>query len=66
MRATELDRLMTVVLDGEATPAEEAALERELAADPALRERYDGWRATVRRPRPAARGAPARRDWSPP
>jgi len=44
MRASELDRLMTVVLDGEASPDEVAALERELAADAALRERYDGWR----------------------
>jgi hypothetical protein len=43
MRASELDRLMTAALDGEATPDEAAALERALADDPVLRERYAAW-----------------------
>jgi anti-sigma factor RsiW len=43
MRASDLDRLMTAALDGEATADESAALERALAGDPALRQRYDAW-----------------------
>jgi hypothetical protein len=40
MNISELDRLMHAVLDGEATPVEAAALDRQLAADPAARERF--------------------------
>ena len=43
MRASDLDRLMTASLDGEATPDESAALERALAGDPSLRQRYEAW-----------------------
>ena len=52
MQAHESDRLMTLVLDGEATPDETARLERELASDPALRARYAAWQGlfdTMRR-----------------
>ena len=41
MNISELDRLMHTVLDGEATPAEAAELDRQLAADPAARQRFD-------------------------
>jgi len=43
MRTSDLDRLMTASLDGEATPDESAALERALAGDPSLRQRYEAW-----------------------
>jgi anti-sigma factor RsiW len=41
MNISELDQLMHAVLDGEATPAEASELDRQLAADPAARERFD-------------------------
>ena len=43
MHAHDADRLMTLVLDAEATPDEAAELERQLAADPVLRERFAVW-----------------------
>src|SRR5215469_3451541 len=41
MNKQELTELMHAVLDGEATAGERRALERELAADPAARARFD-------------------------
>src|SRR5690242_20092475 len=41
MNTSEFDRLMHAVLDGEASPAEALELERQLAADPAARARFD-------------------------
>jgi hypothetical protein len=41
MNISELDRLMHTVLDGEATPAEAAELDRQLAADLVARQRFD-------------------------
>jgi hypothetical protein len=41
MRFTELHPLMHAVLDGEATPAEAAELERQLAASPAARAEFE-------------------------
>jgi anti-sigma factor RsiW len=43
MHAHDADKLMTLVLDAEATPDEAVELERQLAADPVLRERFAVW-----------------------
>jgi hypothetical protein len=44
MNNTEATKLMHAVLDGGASPEERSALERALAADPQLREEFDGLR----------------------
>jgi len=44
MNNTEATKLMYAVLDGGASPEERSALERALAADPQLREEFDGLR----------------------
>jgi hypothetical protein len=44
MASTELRLLMQAVLDGEASPAEAAELERVLAASPAAREEFEQFR----------------------
>jgi anti-sigma factor RsiW len=41
MNNSELVRLMHAALDGEATPAEALELDRQLAADPAARTRFE-------------------------
>jgi anti-sigma factor RsiW len=52
---TQLDRLFQEAVDGALDAAQEAALERALADDPALRARFDAYRGAVSRLQAAPR-----------